>query len=277
MKKLLLVLSVLLILSLAGCEQKNICEKPNIPTDSGCCLDNNNNLICDVDEIKEIKEKEVVIEKEVEVIEETDDQFSNAEGLHWTHMPITYQITNEDECGGYESRKIQRAFKEVEEATNGVVNFKKIDEPADIDVKCTFIHDCYKSWVDVPEVGNYIYLYESICEHTAGLAQLTEIEGNKIRKAEIELIGLGGFAETGRRNGEMSGFFVGSCGNTNTEIHEILHTFRYGHVNDTKSVMYLSEELISYTIQKKGSCIGSKKGVDISIAKDLIKKYTIYT
>jgi len=41
--------------------------------------------------------------------------------------------------------------------------------------------------------------------------------------------------------------------------------------------MYKSEEIISYTIQEKGACIGSKKGVDILIARDLIKKYTITT
>ena len=32
------------------------------------------------------------------------------EKLHWNHLPITYFITNEEECGDYETRKIQRAF-----------------------------------------------------------------------------------------------------------------------------------------------------------------------
>jgi len=272
MKRVVLVLSGLLILVMMGCEQQDICKKPQIPAGSGCCLDNNDNLICDTDEIKELIDMKA---EKAKVIEETDDQFSNVEGLHWSHMPITYHIMNEDECGGYESRKIQKSFKEIEEATNGAVKFKEVNEPADIDVKCSFIYDCYKSWVDVPEEGPYFYKYESICAHTAGWARLIDVEGNKIKKAEIELIGLGGFAETGRKNGEMSGFFVGSCGNTNTEIHEILHTFRYGHINDPESVMYESEELISYTIQEKGACIGSKKGVDILIARDLINKYGV--
>ena len=215
--------------------------------------------------------KEVVEEPEV-IEEKPTDEFSHVEGMHWTHMPVTYFIVNEEECGDYEARKIQRGFDAIEEATGGVVSFKKIDGEADIDVRCSFIENCYEKKVDIRKEEGVVYKYETICHHAKGVAQIIERKGNMILKAKIEMIGLAGFVET---TGEgASGFYVGSCGHATTEIHEILHTFNYGHIDDPRSIMYYAEDGVGYTIQPRGACTGSKKEVDKSIVDDLVETYS---
>ena len=192
--------------------------------------------------------------------------------VHWTHMPVTYYVTNEQECGDYEIRKIQRAFEAIEDATNNIVTFKKIDIPADIDITCSFLEGCYKKTVDIREEEGVVYRYETICAHDKGRAQITALRGFEILKARIELIGLAGFAETKGRG--PSGFYVGSCGHSTTEIHEILHAFGFGHIDDPKSIMYPAAESVGFTIQEEGSCLGSKKEIDKIIVDKLIEVYS---
>jgi len=207
-----------------------------------------------------------------EVVEEIPEiQEPKFDKLQWGHLPVTYFITNEDECGSYESRRINRAFEEVTTSTDGIVTFKKIEEDADINVTCTFIKDCYKKWTDVRREENIVYRYESICQHTKGLAGIRETNNNEIKKAEIFLIGLDGFVETTNRG--ASGYYVGSCGHITTEIHEILHTFNYKHEQSPLSIMYYATELVGFTIQNEGSCIGSKRDIDIRIRDQLKKDY----
>ena len=95
---------------------------------------------------------------------------------------------------------------------------------------------------------------------------------NRKLKADIELIGLAGFAETTGKG--ASGFYIGSCGHSTTEIHEILHTLGYGHVDDEDNIMYYQEDSIGYTIQEEGACLGSKKYIDEEIIKDLVNIYS---
>ncbi|MBW2965626.1 hypothetical protein KY342_00815 [Candidatus Woesearchaeota archaeon] len=215
-----------------------------------------------------IKKNEEIVEKIEEIVEKKDE----IEKLHWNHMPITYFIENKEECGDYETRKIRRAFDNVENASNGVVNFKEIEEPANIDVTCSFIEDCYEYKVDVRREEGIIYRYETICEHAKGTAQIIGVRGNEILKAKIVLVGLAGFAET--TGSGASGFYIGSCGHPTTEIHEILHTFGYNHFADPESIMYYAEDIVGYTLQEAGSCVGSKKNIDEIIIEDLIDTYS---
>jgi hypothetical protein len=203
----------------------------------------------------------------------TGDEFYYIDDLHWTHMPITYYIVNEEECGSYEVNKIKRAFDEVENTTYSIISFKKIDKPADIDITCSFIEDCYERKIDIQHYGDYYTrtVYETICPHKGGIAGITNTKGRKILKATIEMIGLAGFAETAGKG--ASGFYIGSCGHPTTEIHEILHTLNYGHVNDENSIMYYQEDTIGYTVQEEGACIGKRKYIDQEIIEDLIEKY----
>ena len=50
---------IILVLVLSACQQKTICNKPYILVGNSCCLDSNNNNICDTDEVKETKTEEV--------------------------------------------------------------------------------------------------------------------------------------------------------------------------------------------------------------------------
>jgi hypothetical protein len=199
------------------------------------------------------------------IIEENDK-------LQWAKMPVSYYITK-DVCGIYETNKIRRAFQRVQEATNGAVSFEEIDNlnQSNIYVHCSFLEDCYEKTIDIREDLGVVYYYESICDHTSGIAQIKNIDGNQIIRADIEMIGLAGFSETDRKG--MSGFYVGSCGHPTTEIHEILHTFDYNHVNDSTSIMYRSGDIVGYTIQNEGGCLGSDIPIDEWIVKDLIQTY----
>lgn len=193
---------------------------------------------------------------------------------YWTRMPLNYYI-NKEECGKYETNRIRRAFSELEEKTQGTVRFKEQFSPAepDLSLKCSFTEDCYQKGNDFDSEEGVIYVWETICAHPAGMANITASEGDSILKAEIELFGLAGFAESGIPGVTMSGFYVGNCGNTNVEIHEILHTFGYGHVDDEKSIMYYADDLVPYTRQEPGQCLGSKDEIDQNIIDDLVRTY----
>ncbi|MDO8511399.1 MAG: matrixin family metalloprotease [Nanoarchaeota archaeon] len=189
----------------------------------------------------------------------------------WENMPITYQIMNEDECGDYEVGQINRALEKIEEAADGIVKFAEVDQDANIELSCEFIKDCYSKKIDIRKEEGIIYESEEICSHAAGTAQITKLEGFKIKKAKVTLIGLDGFSETSG-NG-ASGFYIGSCGHTTVEVHEILHTFGFGHTNNSQSVMYHQTELVPYTIQKEGACIGSDRIIDQEIIDELLFVY----
>jgi len=201
------------------------------------------------------------------VIKEDFSKYS----LLWDHMPITYYIENKQECGKIEVEEIRIAFEEITGATKGAVKFQGINEPADIDIHCSFIKDCYK--LEIEEHGDYDVYTEHICEHTAGQAQITESKENKILKAKIELIGLYGFQETkDYGHGGQSGFTIGQCQRARVEIHEILHIFGYGHTEDLNSIMNPANEDFGGRYTK--NCSDSPKVfVDDEIADDLIKKY----
>ncbi len=199
-----------------------------------------------------------------------NDDFSYVSKPHWTHMPVTYKILNEEECGRYETTRIRRAFSDLTNATNGVVYFAQLNDSVDIELTCIFIEDCYKRSVEIS--SDYVIRYETICEHELGLTRTTA-EENEIRKAEIYLYGLSGFAETKREG--PSGFYVGTCGHADTEIHELLHAFGYKHSEDNSSIMYYKSDTFGLSIRKVGECQGSKGEIDKSIVDDLIKTYVI--
>lgn len=200
-----------------------------------------------------------------------EDSFSSAEGLHWTHMPVTYSIYNEAECGNYEVRKISRAFDAISSATGGKVHFEKVKAEGDIVFRCSFIEGCYELVTDIDEDAGLVYRYERICEHDKGIAA-TRILGNRILGAEIEMFGLAGFSETSGKG--TSGFYIGSCGHPTTEIHEILHAFGYGHSDDSKSIMYYAEDSVGTVLQEEGACLGKRKEIDAEIIEGILSAYS---
>ncbi len=205
------------------------------------------------------------------VIKTSEDAFSYVDKPHWAHMPVTYSVLNEGECGSYESTRIRRAFGEIMNATNNVVSFRKVNstESADIEITCSFVENCYKTSTEITD--DYTVRYETICGHKLGVTSTT-LQGNKIVRADIKLFGLAGFAETKREG--PSGFYVGTCGHAITEVHELLHAFGYQHSADNSSIMYPEADAFSLITQKEGACIGSSRAIDSTIIDDLVRTYS---
>ena len=90
---------------------------------------------------------------------------------------------------------------------------------------------------------------------------------------KIELIGLGGFAETGKL-GQPSGFVSATCGHLNRELHALLRAFAYPTNSNKYSIMYVPENFFpgqeEYDIK---NCVGNAKEIDAEILSDIIKKY----
>ncbi|MBI2176692.1 hypothetical protein HYU40_05110 [Candidatus Woesearchaeota archaeon] len=199
------------------------------------------------------------------------DEFSYIDRPHWGHMPLAYSILNEQECGRYESNRVRRALADIMNETGNVVSFRKANasEAADIEISCSFIEDCYKITTDITD--EYTIRYETICGHKLGVTSTTLL-GSRIVKADIEMFGLAGFAETNHEG--PSGFYVGTCGHAITEVHELLHAFGYPHSDDNSSIMYPSADTFSLVTQEEGACVGSGREIDNAIVEDLVRTYT---
>jgi hypothetical protein len=64
------------------------------------------------------------------------DSFSNMDELHWAHMPLTYNITNKEDCEDYELKNILDSFEIIENSTSGIVNFIEAENNPDIVLRC---------------------------------------------------------------------------------------------------------------------------------------------
>jgi len=168
--------------------------------------------------IEEVEVPDPIVEGEPEIqepsINESKPKLVSSREIYTTprypKLPITYFITNEDDgghygtpnCGKYETNKIMRGFDTITNVTDGVVDFEKVNNAADsnIDVTCTFIEDCYVYESEV--VGNTVYFRESICAYIGGLAQITKVEKNVIKKSK-DRIGRPGWILRDRRWGDV--------------------------------------------------------------------------
>lgn len=144
--------------------------------------------------------------------EESQDNFSEIDELHWNHMPITYSFS--ESCVGPIVPRIEWAFQIIENNTNKLVNFNEIENNGDI----TFI--CY------PEQNKEAVGYD-LTEYTFGQSA-PNIDGSVIKDAEIEFWSV---TENTRPT---------SCSNfPRLEIHEILHAFGFDHIlNNTYTIMH---------------------------------------
>lgn len=137
--------------------------------------------------------------------DEIKDNFSNVTELHWTHMPITYKIENKEECNVKLKERIESAFNKIQSETETFVSFKETNETPDIVISCKPYY--YEEYGSDEYVGHFDVTY--------GLAGPDFIdEENRIINATITFYGAG---------------LVCGTGYPATEVHEILHTFGFGH------------------------------------------------
>ena len=65
------------------------------------------------------------------------DQFNDVKELHFTHMPITYKIENQNNfCNNIQINHFIKGLKLIENITNGTVRFVATDNDSDIDIIC---------------------------------------------------------------------------------------------------------------------------------------------
>jgi hypothetical protein len=85
-----------------------------------------------------------------------EDQFSQINGTHWTHIPITYSIAKN--CS---QDLIKNAFSIIQKSTNNLVYFNQIEINPDINISCSFIDNCYqnstrRSWFWIIKQKQYV-------------------------------------------------------------------------------------------------------------------------
>ena len=161
--------------------------------------------------------------------EQITDEFSNIQELHWMHMPLTYSFAESNrnigprdtfnyKCPDYQIQRLKDAFNMLQNETNSKILFEEVyDEEGEIIVYC------YKLKADE---GYYV-----------------EGEGGYISQDNLIL------------NAELDFYDHLNCGTwPDVEIHEILHLFGYGHIENKSSIMtpiasrcdrgYIDEEII---------------------------------
>ena len=148
-------------------------------------------------------------------IEETGnvipDDFPDAIGLHWGHMPLTYgfAVPNESNsnvnCQEHQVNRVIKAFEIVTNETGGAVNFLEGEGDVDIEIYCN------KAQAEGP---GYMVLGDGGYE----------AYGNVIFK------------------GTLNFYTHRNCGTwPDMEVHEVLHTLGFEHIDDKKSIMYYEQ------------------------------------
>jgi len=54
----------------------------------------------------------------------------------WDHMPLTYHLVNEYDCGSNEAKRIRKAFSIIQEQSEEAVTFVENDNEWDIEIEC---------------------------------------------------------------------------------------------------------------------------------------------
>lgn len=221
------------------------------------------------------------------------DNFFSISELHWTYMPLTYSIRNQEDCGINGISKIRKAFDLISNSTKKIVLFNEVKEqPIDIMISCYDIekellkfeknitlsfpsnktainfkeeffieHPDYYS-IKIPELifKNSSEKYYRI--YYVNLKELPfEISTNEY--GEIDLLGLGGPVVYGKKIINASIDFYLNDGQSGSslsfpskEIHEILHTFGFDHYNvDERDIMYPYTSFYQSMNNKYVSCL----------------------
>ncbi len=141
--------------------------------------------------------------------EKVEDNFSNVEKLHFSHMPITYSYA--ESCIGTILPRLEWAFDILENETEGLLSFENINGS---EVNINFV--CYST--QNVEEGFITY----------GQSLIEEYSGSVIEKTTIEFWSV-------REDTRPPSCFTFP----NLELHEIMHSFGFDHIeNNRYSLMY---------------------------------------
>jgi len=173
-----------------------------------------------------------------------NDSFPKTQKLHWSHMPLIYKF-NGTRCQGDRYDKLIYAFNEFKTETNGSVYFIEGNYSQTPDI----IINCIQYSGTTTYEGDYSY-------ETLGEGSLSAYMGNIIIQGTVNL-----YSTTA-----SNGYFPFM------EIHEILHTFNYSHVNEVSSIMYPYANTHSRYAYDNRDIFGSPH-IDNDIVKELDEIY----
>jgi hypothetical protein len=164
------------------------------------------------------------------------DDYYYLKKLHWGHMPITYSFYNY--CSNTD--RLIKSFEEFNRSTNGSVYFISTNSTSpDIRIIC-FSNQSSES--------DY---YTEIL----GESGLNNIKNNLIVDSTIA------FYPT-----------ISSCGYFPiVELHEILHSFGYNHINKISSIMYNTTDNCKWLYENQD--INGPLRIDDNISQELIEMY----
>lgn len=143
--------------------------------------------------------------------------------IHYASGKITYIILNEQICGQVEASRIRKAFIEIQTQTNNLLNFTEVYGTADIEV------NCFKNALSGEKKGYLIFGNSAFAT-----------DGDLVTKGKINFYNC-------KSNNRVPGCF----NFPDVEIHEILHTFGIGHIENTKSIMTPDYHGCRYKIDKE--------------------------
>jgi len=89
------------------------------------------------------------------------DSFPNSAEAHWTHMPLTYKIEDEEKCGTTVA-SLKEAFTIIQDSTDNIVRFEEDSGSPDIKFKCIDGEQEVKEQNDTVTCKDEIYDYDKI-------------------------------------------------------------------------------------------------------------------
>ena len=113
-----------------------------------------------------------------------NEKFSNIDELHWTHMPLTYTIKDNANCGYLQINKMLEAFEILENETSYLEFVESNSSDADLIIQCVDVEEIQNSYFE--EIDRlkrdklncieraYNYKKDSISTYTEGILNKSE-------------------------------------------------------------------------------------------------------
>jgi len=198
---------------------------------------------------------------------EIKDSFSKVTQVHWTTMPLTYQIFDEGNCNIIQINHFREGLEIIITLTNGLVNFTEVEENPDLKVTCInrekieanllkwreenkicknitiFDNPQTIDWYDYLDETIERFFFAKILEETKDV-KIWELCYTPESKSsgflfEASILGEGGPSEISSNQilkGEIKLYQeedgTSRCTYPTKEIHELLHSFGFGHVEE---------------------------------------------